>query len=473
MRLRRRLVLYSTGIATLLVALALTLVSQRVSARFAAQRDVTSRTASERAGLEQDRRDTQRDTIVIGLLAVFASAVLSRVLINAVVRPLTDLRDSAKGLEEGAAPPRQQTPDASDEIGMLRESFRRLASQREAQRTALSVEEDLLVALTESLNEGVVAVDARQQVVRMNETARHLLRIREPVPFPADYLPRDRTLREALAAVLSGGDVVSDEVRVDDRTLSCTARPLPAGGAVLALYDLTPFRRLEAVRRDFVANVSHELSTPLTIVSGFVETLQDDTLPADLRKRFLGMAESNVQRMQRIVDDLLDLSRIESGGWLPNPLEQDCATIATEITAPLQEAAHKKDVRLRIDVPTHCPLYADSTAIRQILSNLTENALRHTTRGEVVVFAEPETLGTWVGVRDTGEGMTAEHLPRVFERFYRADPSRSRDAGGTGLGLSIVKHLAEAHGGRIRAESVPELGTSIAAFFPHASHVAL
>ncbi len=471
MLFRRRIFLYNTGIAALLVAIALAVVNQRVGARLASQRERTSQTPRELAAAAQDRRDTQRDVIVIGLLTVFAGVVLSHVLVSAVVRPLTDVRNSARALEAGAAPPRQLQSSPSDEIGMLRESLRKLALQRDAQSTALSVEEDLLVALTESLNEGVVAVDARQQVVRMNETARHLLRIREPVPFPSDYLPRDRTLREALAAVLSGGDVVADEVRVDDRTLSLTARPLPAGGAVLALYDLTPFRRLEAVRRDFVANVSHELRTPLTIVSGFVETLQDEMLPPDLRKRFLGMAESNVQRMQRIVDDLLDLSRIESGGWLPNPSEQDCAAIATEITAPLQEAAHQKDVLLRIDVPIHCPLYADSTALRQILSNLTENALRHTTRGEVVVFAEPETLGTWVGVRDTGEGMTAEHLPRVFERFYRADPSRSRDAGGTGLGLSIVKHLTEAHGGRIRAESVPEIGTSIAAFFPHASPV--
>jgi len=467
---RRRVILYSTVIATLLVALALTAVGQRVGARFASHRDMYSRTTSERAAIEQDRRDTQRDLLVIGLVIAVVSAALSQLLVNAVVRPLTELSDTTRELEAGAPAPRQPLRAASDDIGMLRESIRKLANQRDAQRTALSIEEDLLVALTESLNEGVVAVDARQQVVRMNETARHLLRLREPVPFPADYLPRDRTLREALVAVLGGGNVVADEVRVDDRTLSLTARPLPAGGAVLALYDLTPFRRLEAVRRDFVANVSHELRTPLTIVSGFVETLQDDALPPDLRKRFLGMAESNVQRMQRIVDDLLDLSRIESGGWLPNPTEQDGAAVASEITAPLHDAARAKGVVLLNQIPPLCPLYADATALRQILSNLTENALRHTSRGEVVVFAEPETLGTWVGVRDTGEGISAEHLPRIFERFYRADPSRSREAGGTGLGLSIVKHLAEAHGGRMRAESVPEIGTSIAAFFPHATN---
>jgi signal transduction histidine kinase len=271
-----------------------------------------------------------------------------------------------------------------------------------------------------------------------------------------------------LAAVLTGNEAVPGEIRVDERTLSLTARPLPAGGAVLALYDLTPFRRLEAVRRDFVANVSHELRTPLTVVTGFVETLEDDDLPIALRHQFLGMTATNVRRMQRIVDDLLDLSRIESGGWLPNPVEQDFAAVAAETVAPLQDSARAKGVELRIDTSAQQrALYADPTATRQILSNLAENALRHTTSGHVTLFATSDEGGVWMGVRDSGTGIGAEHLPRIFERFYRADPSRSREAGGTGLGLAIVRHLAEAHGGRVRAESTVGVGTSIAALFPH------
>ena len=177
--------------------------------------------------------------------------------------------------------------------------------------------------------------------------------------------------------------------------------------------------------------------------------------------------------MQRIVDDLLDLSRIESGGWLPNPVEQDLAAVATEIAAPLQEAARAKAVSLRVEVaPDAATLYADATATRQIFSNLAENALRHTTSGEVVLFSRRDDAGIWIGVRDTGVGITAEHLPRIFERFYRADPGRSREAGGTGLGLAIVRHLAEAHGGRVRAESVPNVGTTIAAYFPRAEPAA-
>jgi signal transduction histidine kinase len=281
--------------------------------------------------------------------------------------------------------------------------------------------------------------------------------------------PAYTALRESLAAVLGGEIAQPSEVRVDDRTLSLTARPLPAGGAILALYDLTPFRRLEAVRRDFVANVSHELRTPLTVISGFVETLADEELPAPLRRQFLAMTEANVRRMQRIVDDLLDLSRIESGGWLPNPADLDVRALMAEITAPLQEQAEGKGVRLETQIATGAQTaYIDPTAARQILSNLAENALRHTSTGSVTLFADPSAEGVWLGVRDSGTGIAEEHLPRIFERFYRADPGRSREAGGTGLGLSIVRHLAEAHGGRIRAESTIGAGTEIAVLLPPA-----
>lgn len=448
-------------VATVAVAGSLLFVERRFSARMAS--DAAAASSSVTA---THRADLRRDMALGGLAALLLAFVVARVLARSAVGPLTTLREDARALADGDLSRRPTLRDGT-EAGELADAFRKMADQLETRRRALAAEEELLVALTESLNEGVVAVDARQQVVRINETGRQLLRLKEPVPFPAEYLPRDRTLREALAAVLQGFDAVPGEVRVDDRTLSLTARPLPAGGAVLALYDLTPFRRLEAVRRDFVANVSHELRTPLTVVSGFVETLQDEDLPVDLRRRFLGMAESNVRRMQRIVDDLLDLSRIESGGWIPNPIEQDFGAVANEIAGPMMETAKAKGVALRVEVGAGADtLYADSTATRQVLSNLAENALRHTMSGEVVLFSEKDAVGVWIGVRDTGIGITADHLPRIFERFYRADPSRSREAGGTGLGLSIVRHLAEAHGGKVRAESIPNVGTTIAALFP-------
>jgi signal transduction histidine kinase/heme exporter protein D len=244
--------------------------------------------------------------------------------------------------------------------------------------------------------------------------------------------------------------------------------PGEVGELAHSLHRLsTQLESLEKVRRDFVANVSHELRTPLTIVGGFAETLAEDDPPASVRKEFAGMIVSNTRRMQRIVDDLLDLSRIESGGWIPKPAEIDVATVIAEVVGTLEPSAAAKDLSVRTYIPANAQtVYADRTAIRQILANLIENAIRHTAHGVVTVFAEPDPDGVWIGVRDTGEGIAADHLKRIFERFYRVDSGRSREQGGTGLGLAIVRHMAEAHGGRVRASSTPQQGTSIAAFFP-------
>jgi signal transduction histidine kinase len=217
------------------------------------------------------------------------------------------------------------------------------------------------------------------------------------------------------------------------------------------------------VRRDFVANVSHELRTPLTIVSGFAETLvQDDVDPAP-RKQFAARILANTQRMQRIVDDLLDLSRIESGTWVPNREPVDLGVAAAEAITAARDAADAKGVAIVTDISTDTRiLNADVTAVRQIIGNLVNNAVRHTARGSVTIFAGRTAAGgVELGVRDTGSGIPPEHLPRIFERFYRVDAGRSRDQGGTGLGLSIVRLLVEAHGGTVRAESTVGVGTTV------------
>ena len=466
MRLTQRIVLNAIVVTTLLVSIVLFVVERRVTERLRAGGYTAGATMSDEILVP-----LRRDIVLVGVGVLLVGVVLAVVLARPVARPIEELRDVARSIAAGDLA-RRPSLEGEGEVAELDDALRRLAEQLDSRIKALDAEEALLVALTESLNEGVIAVDRRERIVRINETARTLLNLQRPVPFPADYLPQDRTLRDALAAVLQGNDALPGEVQVNDRTLALTARPLPAGGAVLALYDLTPFRRLEAVRKDFVANVSHELRTPLTIINGFVETLRDDEMPSDLRQQFLGMVDGNVRRMQRIVDDLLDLSRIESGGWVPNPSEQDVAALASEVVSPLLAAAAAKGVALRVEVGTMASVvYADPTAARQILSNLAENALRHTTTGEIVVFADALDNGVWIGVRDTGIGIGAEHLPRLFERFYRADPGRSRAAGGTGLGLAIVKHLAEAHGGRVRAQSEVGIGTTIAAWFPQRDNV--
>jgi len=274
--------------------------------------------------------------------------------------------------------------------------------------------------------------------------------------------------------VLEGAQVAPAELVQDGRSLLATAQPLPGGGAVMVFLDVSALRRLEDVRRDFVANASHELKTPLTAIRGFSETLLDEDLPADLRRQFAETVKANADRLQRIVDDLLDLSRIESGGFRVEPEIVSVTEMAHEAIAPGRVQMDEKRVEFVTDVPHDCEfVFADPAALRQILANLVGNAIRYVPRGGRIEVsarcAAPRGDGReWiqVSVADDGSGIPATHLPRIFERFYRADAARSREEGGTGLGLAIVKHLVEAHGGTVDAESTPGRGTTIRFLVP-------
>jgi signal transduction histidine kinase len=405
--------------------------------------------------------------LLAGAISFLLAAILAALFSRAVSKPITDLRDVARSLaagERGRYPPLA----APGEVGDLADAVHRLAEQLEARLAALAAEQSILSALVETLNEGVLAIGPSREVVRINETGRRLLSIDRPVPFGIDFLPRESTLRSAIQLALNGSETEPEEIAIRDTTLSLTARPLANGGAVVALFDLTPIRKLEAVRRDFVANVSHELRTPLTIVGGFAETLQDPGVPADKRVEFARTIFSSTQRMQRIVDELLDLSRIESGHWKPRPQPISMADAAGEIFGRIGPAATKKGITLETDFgPDAQTIYADRTALEQILLNLVENALRYTGEGgRITLRTVRQDNGVALSVSDTGSGIPPEHLPRIFERFYRVDSGRSREAGGTGLGLAIVRHLMEAHGGTVTVDSAVGVGTTIRNFFP-------
>ena len=385
---------------------------------------------------------------------------------RSVSRPVVALRDVSRAVADGDLT-RRPSLNAPGEVGDLAAAVHRMTEQLAGRLAALQTEEGLMRATIEALDEGIVVVSARNQVVRLNSSARRLLGVSDAVPFPADRLPPGRTLRETLRAAVAGGAPDTAELELDERILAVVGRPLPGGGAVLALQDLTARRRLETVRREFVANVSHELKTPLTVVGGFAETLADPGLTTEDRQRFAAMIRANAHRMQRIVDDLLDLSRYESGGWRPEPRRLDIRQTAADVLGSVDRAATAKHLAVSRDIPDDAAFVrADPVALRQILVNLTENGVRYTPSGAVTLFAAREPDGVRVGVRDTGIGIAPEHLGRIFERFYRVDAARSREEGGTGLGLAIVKHLAEAHGGAVRAESVPGQGSTISVFFP-------
>ncbi|HEU4587017.1 MAG TPA: ATP-binding protein [Gemmatimonadales bacterium] len=400
------------------------------------------------------------------VFALLLGTLLAFVAARSITQPLTGLTSAAHAIASGSMPrfPRSGIPDIDGLVRALRQMHRQLADRFDELRR----ERAESAALVESMVEGVIAADGRGRIVTANSAARRLLGYGSDEPLPdLPELFRVKAARQAVDAALGGAIVESREIELDGSVLLVNARPLATGGALLVLHDLTELRRLETVRRDFVANVSHELKTPLTSISGYTETILSDTPDRETSRRFLTTILSNARRMQRLVDDLLDLSRIESGRWQPEPEPVDVAATAQEVWHGLA-GRNGGEVTFALEIVPSAPaLYADADGVRQILTNLIENSLRYTpSGGRITCRVEPRDGGVALSVHDTGHGIPGEHLPRIFERFYRADPSRSRAEGGTGLGLSIVKHLVEAHDGRVWAESERGRGTAIYCWFP-------
>jgi two-component system phosphate regulon sensor histidine kinase PhoR len=418
-------------------------------------------------------RQAQTAVLLGALLAVVVAAFLALGFARGVTRPLVRLRDAAQAIARGERP--VVDTRGRDEVGDLARALRSLAESLTERIGALERERSETAALVTAMVEGVVACDARGAVVMCNPAARRMLGFRPDEPLP--LLPetfRQRAAQEAVVAALAGTTTQGLEVEFDRRRILLSAQPLQGGGAVFVLHDLTAVRRLEAVRRDFVANVSHELKTPLTVVRGYAETLLGDEPAADVRRTFLASILANAARMQRLVDDLLDLSRIESGAWTPRPERVALKPLAEQVWSDVVRASDAADRAFTLALaPDAGEVEADPQAVRQVLANILENAARYTPAGgSVTVRSRLRDGAVVIEVADTGPGIPNEHLPRIFERFYRVDTARSRELGGTGLGLAIVKHLVEAHGGRVEAESRVGDGTTIRVSFPAAPAVA-
>ncbi|HEU4761696.1 MAG TPA: ATP-binding protein, partial [Gemmatimonadales bacterium] len=400
------------------------------------------------------------------ILALLVGLCLAMLAARGVSRPLIGLAAAARSIAAGTEP--RYPRSGIREIDTLVRALRDMHHQIDQRFADLRREKADTATVVAAMAEGVIAADARGRITTANAAARRMLGYADLVPMPAlGELFRAPEAHELVQAALDGSAAGTRVIRVDDRTIELSAHLLPDGGAVLVLRDLTELRSLEMVRRDFVANVSHELKTPLTSIAGYSETLLSDHTDADTTQRFLEVILANAQRMQRLVDDLLDLSRVESGRWKPSPVATDPASAAREAWAGLGRRPSESGVELQIDVEPALMVYIDPDAARQILTNLFDNALRHTPQGgSVTLTARPDAGGVLLRVSDTGSGISHEHLPRIFERFYRADPSRARAAGGTGLGLAIVRHLVESHGGRVWAESEVGRGTTIGVWVP-------
>ena len=406
------------------------------------------------------------------LLGLLASWILARQL----ARPLAEMERSAAAYAEGRLEDRVRT-SGPEEVTRLAVSLNRMADQiRSRVEGEARVRGDLESVLA-GMVEGVVAVDRREAVLFMNGSAARLLGLPGPLAAGSGLWEALRfpALEGRFRAVLSGGSPGAGDAESparDGRLLNISVGPLGGGGGAVALLrDVTEVRRLERIRMDFVANVSHELRTPLTGVAGSLETLEDEGLDAGGRRRFLDIARRNCDRLQALVKDLLDLSSIESeeAALETEPLPADGAARAA--AASLAGLAERGGVALAVE-PLPVPglrVTGNGRRLEQALVNLLENALKYTPAGGRItvrcIARGPEVA---CAVEDSGIGIPAESLPRIFERFYRVDPSRSRGMGGTGLGLAIVKHIARAHHGRVEVRSVEGAGTTFTLLLPRA-----
>ncbi|MCR4295158.1 MAG: cell wall metabolism sensor histidine kinase WalK, partial [Elusimicrobia bacterium] len=398
-------------------------------------------------------------------LAVFLAAlILAWPLARAAGRPLEEMAAVARRLAAGEYGARVRGPLGGDERALLGETLNALAARVEETVGELSRDRSRLAAVLDQMAEGVVAVDAEGRILLVNPALSRLLGLGPAQARGRGYLEslRHHGLAELVGEALRGGAPAARELRLfspEELVFDAHAAPLhqegrPAG-ALVVLHDITRLRRLEQVRREFVANVSHELRTPLSSIKGFAETLREGAID-DKKNRlgFIKTIEEQAVRLSQLVDDLLDLSSIESGHRPPKLAPTDLRALAVDVSRRFAPAAAERGVTLAAAPGGPASALADAEQVRQILANLVDNAIKYTeSGGRVEVFLETKEGEVVASVRDNGIGIPAGDRARVFERFYRVDKSRSREAGGTGLGLAIVKHLVEAQGGRVWVES--------------------
>jgi two-component system phosphate regulon sensor histidine kinase PhoR len=350
---------------------------------------------------------------------------------------------------------------SQDEIGRVASAIDKTARRVEQSFAAVVSSQRQLETLLNSMQDAVIAVSDHGLVQWANQPMNRLIPQGTRLQQPVVETIRDPDFLAAVKEAISTREVKTARASsvVPGRAFDVTAAPLPDGGAVAVLRDLTETERVEKTRRDFIANVSHELRTPLTSIQGYAETLLDTTPEHGAPTReFLEIIRKNSSRMSRLTEDLLTLARVESGETRFDVESVPPAELLHDAEESFREIARTHGIDLRIaDLPAPDGLptvFADREAIHQVFSNLIDNALKYgASGGRIVLGARPVPHAVEFSVRDYGAGIASEHLPRLFERFYRVDKARSRESGGTGLGLAIAKHIMLAHGGTIRAES--------------------
>jgi two-component system phosphate regulon sensor histidine kinase PhoR len=396
----------------------------------------------------------------VGLaITLLAGGLLARWLSG----PIRELRAVAGRLTEGDLGARARV-GTGDELEGLAAALNAAAAALGDQVLAARAERDQLEAVLEGMVEGVIVTDARGRVTLSNAALRRMFGLQGSAEgrTPIEAL-RNAEAADAIEESAQEG-MVEREIRLTwpvERTLSLHVGGLATGGAVGVFHDITASKRVDEIRSDFVANVSHELQTPLSTLAGYGEALADSVGDPSRVREIAEVIRRQSARMSALVRDLLDLSRLESEGFVPQREPVDLDPLVREVMDTWMGRASAKGLKLHARLEPGLHLRADRRLLHQALSNLVENAVKYVPAGrEVRIEARRSDDGIELVVADTGDGIPREDQPRVFERFYRVEKGRARTRGGTGLGLAIVKHVAEVHGGRVEVESGPGRGTT-------------
>jgi two-component system phosphate regulon sensor histidine kinase PhoR len=390
----------------------------------------------------------------ISLLAGFVIALAGA---GIVTRRLRKIETFAQQIAAGNLSARLND-SGSDEIAALAMTLDKAGHRLETNFRNLESSRQQLETLLNSMEDAVVAVSPKREVVWFNGAMKRLAASSISFGTPLIRAVRDPDFLRVVGDVLEQNNAQSVTLFsiAPGRTFGMTSAPLPDGGAVCVLRDNTAIARVERTRRDFIANVSHELRTPLTSLLGYTETLIDESFDPKARE-FLEIIRRNAQRMSRLTEDLLTLARVESGEDRLQEAPVSAHELLREAQASFSEITRNRGVAIEIAESPDLEVLADKEAIHQVFANLIDNALKYASDNKKIEIGAVERSGELeFYVRDFGPGIPSEHLPRLFERFYRVDRARSREAGGTGLGLAIVKHIVLNHGGRAGVNS--ELG---------------
>lgn len=434
-------------------------------------RQIVVRSALPLSGVKERLWDVNSAVIAGFAVAAVLSVIIGFFIVRWLTNSISQMKETAQAIASGKftihAP---ATTD--DEIGELGRALNEMRDTLKDKIEALSEKKTQIEIIIDTMPDGLIVVDRNETIVLANKTAERLIGYVLPVGRRLGEVVRNENIISLVKSTLSGEKTEPIKtVSLSGTRLEMRGVVVPNAGALVIVRDISEAERLERMRKEFIANASHELRTPVTLISGCVETLNAGAAEdSSKRRQFLDVLEKNVKQLSNLIEDLLKLSTLDEEGRLHKEEKVDITRLVSEVIEQFSEFATKKGIYISPNMEKQpLTVIGDSALLKQAIANLIDNAIKYTNPvGTVTVSVKAVNGKVVTEVADTGIGIDKEHLPRIFERFYRVDKSRSRDLGGTGLGLSIVKHVVQAHGGEVSVQSEPGKGSKFTIILPQA-----